>query len=778
MKRQVLVAVALTAGLVSAAPALAVRDGGVELVDRPTGFGPLPFDGINDAFVDRHAISDNGCFVVIESENDVLSTLDDDQGADIFRIDRCSPGHPALLVSTTASGAPADGDSFSPSISADGKKIAFTTTARNLLPPGTTVSNAVVVKNVDTGDVAVASRSNGPTGAVAQSFEGVISGDGNAVAFLGDGVIEASNQTGLVNQQDVYVRYLAAGETRMASVTQTLNQRGGADGAFDVSYDGAEAAFVTQAALDPSDSDGQDSAYLARNLLGTVQIDKVSGTQQPQYIALSGDGTHVAFTDDRVWMTTCAPSCGSPAVVDSATPPSGSVSVYGVGFPAGSGAPTHLFWSTDRSLIPADTDTEDDFYARDLGTNTVSRLVPHRAGGVAGGDMNPGDAAVFNAADPALPGTDGVRAQVFAYDDGANTTLLSLPDGETRRGQTYNSAVDRRHAVSESGRFVVLGSQSPGLGAPSPGIGRFWLQQIIVRDVAGGVTTNASAGDGGAPANRFTDAPTIDTAGDRVAFETAATNLVPGPTLDTVHVYVRDLSTGTIQRVDRKADGSAPANGAHDAVVSGDGTKVAFVSDSPDLPNADTHEHAYLADLATGAITLVDRTAGGTIGDNDVREVDVSADGSRVAFISDAKNLGGFSTAEYRVFVKDVAAGTLTFASAPQSGTPSVSARALTLSGDGGHVGWTEDHAGFGYGADGVPHVFVRDLANGTTTLASTGGPNAADSFEREGELDRSGSHLAFVRTFPMGRTARCYATSRRASQPSCCPDGGRPATA
>src|SRR5215211_7542549 len=232
MKRRVLAAL-MSAGLFLPGAAFAALDGGVELVDRPTGFGPLPFDGINEASVDRHALSLDGCRVAIESNNDVLSALDDDVGGDIFVIDRCSPGPPAILASVTAAGIPADGDSFSPSLSADGKKVAFTTTARNLLPPGTTVNHAVVVKNLDSGDVTVASRgsdSNG--GTIAEAFKGVISGDGNAVAFRGDGAIEASNAAGVANEEDVYVRYLASGDTRMASVVNMSATRGGANGDF------------------------------------------------------------------------------------------------------------------------------------------------------------------------------------------------------------------------------------------------------------------------------------------------------------------------------------------------------------------------------------------------------------------------------------------------------------------------------------------------------------------------------------------------------------------
>src|SRR3954471_5700465 len=54
------------------APALAVPDGGVELVSRPSGFGPLPFDGVDYAVTTPHAMTGDGCKVVLQSGNDVL----------------------------------------------------------------------------------------------------------------------------------------------------------------------------------------------------------------------------------------------------------------------------------------------------------------------------------------------------------------------------------------------------------------------------------------------------------------------------------------------------------------------------------------------------------------------------------------------------------------------------------------------------------------------------------------------------------------------------------
>src|SRR5688500_5609255 len=113
---------AVTALLVVPAGAMAVPDGGTVLIDRPPGFGALPFDGVNTGRVDRRAtMSADGCFVVFESENDILFADDENAANNIFRLDRCSPGQPLALVSMSQSGEPAEAgsDNFGATISAD-----------------------------------------------------------------------------------------------------------------------------------------------------------------------------------------------------------------------------------------------------------------------------------------------------------------------------------------------------------------------------------------------------------------------------------------------------------------------------------------------------------------------------------------------------------------------------------------------------------------------------------------------------------------------------------
>src|SRR5215207_1392468 len=53
-RRSSVLVAAVGVALLAPAPALAVSDGGVQLVDRPTGFGELPFDGAAGAAVGPH----------------------------------------------------------------------------------------------------------------------------------------------------------------------------------------------------------------------------------------------------------------------------------------------------------------------------------------------------------------------------------------------------------------------------------------------------------------------------------------------------------------------------------------------------------------------------------------------------------------------------------------------------------------------------------------------------------------------------------------------------
>src|SRR4051794_18236609 len=108
------------------ATATAASAGTTTLLDRPNGFGALPYDGTRNAQLARHTLSADGCFVVFASDADDLVATDDDAAENVYRQNLCDPGSPPRQVNTSAAGKPAAGGTFAayPTISADGRYVA------------------------------------------------------------------------------------------------------------------------------------------------------------------------------------------------------------------------------------------------------------------------------------------------------------------------------------------------------------------------------------------------------------------------------------------------------------------------------------------------------------------------------------------------------------------------------------------------------------------------------------------------------------------------------
>jgi hypothetical protein len=97
--------------------------------------------------------------------------------------------------------------------------------------------------------------------------------------------------------------------------------------------------------------------------------------------------------------------------------------------------------------------------------------------------------------------------------------------------------------------------------------------------------------------------------------------------------------------------------------ISADGTKVAFWSFANNFDPDDTDQVAdiYVKDLATGDITLASTSDTGIKGNNDSIGASLSADGTKVAFYSNATNLDpADSDGAFDVYVKDLSTGDLT----------------------------------------------------------------------------------------------------------------------
>src|SRR5262245_38655719 len=158
--------------------------------------------------------------------------------------------------------------------------------------------------------------------------------------------------------------------------------------------------------------------------------------------------------------------------------------------------------------------------------------------------------------------------------------------------------------------------------------------------------------------------PSITPDGRFVAFESGADNIGPDANL-TRDIFVRDLQQNTTTLVSRAtgATGEAGDGGSNSPSISADGSRVAFLSDADNLdPDSnDNFTDVFVRDLDANTTTLVSRATNGDVANESSADPpSISADGQEVAFNSDATNLVSPATAQEDVFVRDLQANTTT----------------------------------------------------------------------------------------------------------------------
>ena len=766
--------------LTLAAAAIAAPVSSTVLVDRPTGFGPLPFDGVSGASVGVHALSAEGRYVVFSSSNDVLLAGDEDTAENVYRLDRSNGA--LAQVNVTASGGQPTVGSFgeAASISADGRYVEFESDAGNLVPgaPG----KGFYVKDMQTGVVELASRATGADGGAASSPGfAVISGDGRHVAFTATGPLHAENANGAKDATDAYVRALDAGTTHMVSVTSAGAEVGGVTdrAAPDIDFNGDAVAFITDAKLNADDADDTDDAYVRLEIGAQVEMTRLvsftsrqtPGADTAAEVALSGEGSVVAWSNGfnsvggelgrSIFMASLLPSVGPARQLDVSRPGGFGSGGGNPAFEPVSGAtrfPVLLYFRSDAALSGTDTNDSADLYAAEIAHPGDGNFVHLESSGKANGALTAGAGAqggavvAFGSAASSLPGADGARGEVYVRAAGAEVNV-SQPAGVAPRTSPAGSSFSRSvHAVSDDGRKVIFQAEAPAFGSV-PTSREDLRGQVVVRDLVSGQTALVSAASDGSPANDFASQASLDAAGRHAAFVSEATNLVGDPNPDHIlHAYVRDLATGAVALVDRTAAGAPLADGVGEATISPDGRHVVYTSrsvDAPGTPANDTAGHVYVVDLATGRTVLADRAGDGTPGNASAFNADISDDGSRVAFESSATNLGAGPSPSPQLYVRDLAKNTTTWASVPEDANPAhADPGDLSLSHDGTRVAFEQFSRQFGFGMSAGAQVFVRDLAARTTTLASrTPSGAVADSAEQP-SLSADGSRVSFTTSF------------------------------
>lgn len=250
-------------------------------------------------------LSADGRWLVYTSLASNLIDDDSNQAADIYLYDRDTGD--TRRVSVASDGTQADGDSRTPAISADGRVVAFVSTATNFVEADLRGVEQVFVHEVETGMTHLVSVSSGGQPANGTSFLPDLSADGSVVAFKSEGFNLVPADTNGV--PDVFVHTRGNGVTQRVSVDSFGNQSNSLSGGPAISDDGRYVAFISfSSTFDPLDGNGSSDVFVVDRdaPMQAGRIRRVSverndtarpGGDVPDFpVAISGDGRWIGFS--------------------------------------------------------------------------------------------------------------------------------------------------------------------------------------------------------------------------------------------------------------------------------------------------------------------------------------------------------------------------------------------------------------------------------------------------------------------------------------------------
>lgn len=281
------------------------------------------------------------------------------------------------------------------------------------------------------------------------------------------------------------------------------------------------------------------------------------------------------------------------------------------------------FASLADNLFVGDTSGTRDVFLRDRGVGTTVRLVApspttiESFGPVITGD---GRFVAFTALDT-LVGAPIHR--VIVHDHVSNTTI-AVTSG------TLDAAVD---SISSDGRYLGLSARTSG--------GFFVVPQSYVLDLSTNTLTLASRTAGGLAGNGASSETRVSDDGQRVAFTSAASDLTVPDTNGKLDVFVFDVATLGVTRASVGPHGEQGDGDSRAPSLSADGNVLAFQSAATNLVpgHVDPFDDVFVRDLPSEITIPVSVSTGKELGNGASSNPRISADGRKVAFSSFATNL-------------------------------------------------------------------------------------------------------------------------------------------
>jgi glycoside hydrolase-like protein/VCBS repeat protein/WD40 repeat protein len=402
------------------------------------------------------------------------------------------------LVSSDALGAEGNNNSFDPSISADGSKVAFVSWAYNLVNGSPSFIPEIYIKNLTTRAVALVSQTNLGTIANDTCLQPAISADGNSVVFQS----VATNLGSTSGITEIYVKNLQTQALTLVSSSSAKVAANGNSSQSAISKNGNMVAFQSGAYNLVTNVSGSQVyiknvqsgavALVSRTANGTV------GNDLSKSPTISDDGTKVAFTSDSTNLVAGATVGNDEIYLKDTSTPTGAV----------------ILVSQTKSGVIANASNEMPSISAD--GNTI---------------------AFQSTATNLAAGTSGLLNQIYVKN--VQTHELTLAS-ETADGTIANGDCGKE-SLSADGRYVVFRSFATNLVAGVSG------PQLYLKDLKTGALSLLSANAAGAQGSNDSDAERAGSgrliSGDDATFvfDSDATNLLFTGSTDHEQVFANTL---------------------------------------------------------------------------------------------------------------------------------------------------------------------------------------------------------------------------------------------
>jgi Tol biopolymer transport system component len=415
--------------------------------------------------------------------------------------------------------------SLGAAVSADGRYVAFATSAQLTATPVGAGVVQLYVRDRQTNATVLASSSGGgeaananvDSDAMLRDAQFAISGDGRYVVFASTAtnlLVPDGNAAG----KDVFRKDLQTSSIIRVNVSAGGGQSAGVGGDPDVSYDGSRVIFSTGTATDLFATDANaalgDIALRDIGASTNTLISQNSAGQQAttttERASISADGRHVVLqapNDDTVLIpgdanagsdvvvrdTVAGTTTRASLAVDGTAPANG-----GAGFPDISGDGRYVVFEGPATYDPVNaTAATNNIYRRDLISNTTLLLSSRNAlaqggdqGGVRPAISADGSRVAFESASTNLiAGDTNADPDVYVRDAGASAAASATSRASTAAGGAEGANASTHAAIAGNGGFVAFTyDDNPG-ASPMVSGDTNALSDVFVKEFAPSDTT-------------------------------------------------------------------------------------------------------------------------------------------------------------------------------------------------------------------------------------------------------------------------------------------------